>query len=493
MSLIDRFSRGLSATFLSRGVKMVANAALLVVLARYLLSPDEYGLLYLTISIVGVARLFSDLGLGRSTARYVNEYKDDDDGGQLHHVLRIGFTARFALVVVAALGLLIGGGLIADLVGQPDLRPYLVVGALYLAAISFQSFFSVLFQGFSRVTLAACVGITNSLARVVFAVGFVLLGLGGVGALLGYVVAAALAAIVGAVILYTQLYVDYEPDSEREEGLRRRILEYSVPLTATRSANTIDKRVDTILVGTLAGPAAAGFYTVGKQVSAFLDVPARSIGFTVSPAYGEEKANGEYERAARMYEASLRYVLLLYVPAATGLLLVADPGITLVFGQDYAAATLVVQVMSVYVVFQAINLVTTQGLDYLGRARERAIGKGITAAGNVVLNLLLIPPYGAAGAAMATVLTFGFYVAGNVYVMHTELPLRWGRLVRTAAQVVAVSAGMALGVALVMPRVSSMASLIGAIGLGVAIWVALSIASGLLDVGEARTVLSRIT
>lgn len=491
MSLIDRFSRGLSATFLSRGVKMVANAALLVVLARYLLSPGEYGLLYLTISIVGVARLFSDLGLGRSTARYVNEYKDDG-GGQLHHVLRIGFTARFALVVVTALALLVGGGLIADLVGEPDLRPYLAVGALYLATISFQSFFSVLFQGFSRVTLSAAVGITNSLARVVFAVLFVVLGLGGVGALLGYAVAAALAVIVGAAIL-VRLYGDYEPDPEREEGLRRRILEYSVPLTATRSANTIDKRVDTILVGALAGPAAAGFYTVGKQVSAFLDVPARSIGFTVSPAYGEEKANGELEVAARMYEASLRYVLLLYVPAATGLLLVADPAIVLVFGQDYAAATLVVQVMSLYVVFQAVNLVTTQGLDYLGRARERAIGKGITAAGNVVLNLLLIPPYGAAGAAMATVLTFGFYSAGNVYVMHTELPLRWGRLLRTAAQVVTVSGGMAVGVALVMPRVSSMASLIGAIGLGVAIWMALSIASGLLDVGEARTVLSRIT
>jgi len=491
VSLIDRFSRGISATLLSRGVKMVANAALLVVLARYLLSPGEYGLLYLTISIVGVARLFSDLGLGRSTARYVNEYKEDG-GGQLHHVLKIGFAARFALVVVAVTALLLGGGLIADLVGEPDLRPYLVVGAFYLATISFQAFFSVLFQGFSRVTLSACVGVTNSLARVVFAVLFVLLGLGGVGALLGYVVAAALATLVGAVIL-VRLHGDYEPEPEREEGLRRRILEYSIPLTATKSANTIDKRVDTILVGALATPAAAGFYTVGKQVAAFLDVPARSIGFTVSPAYGEEKANGELERAARMYEASLRYVLLLYIPAATGLLLVADPAIVLVFGQDYAAATLVVQVMSVYVVFQAVNLVTTQGLDYLGRARERAIGKGITAAANVVLNLLLIPPYGAAGAAMATVLTFGFYSAGNVYVMYTELPLRWGRLLRTAGQVVAVSGGMAVGVALVIPHVSSMPTLLAVVALGVAIWGVLSVASGLLDVGEARTVISRIT
>lgn len=492
MALIDRFSRGISATLLSRGVKMVANAALLVVLARFLLSPDEYGLLYLTISIVGVARLFSDLGLGRSTARYVNEYKEDG-GGQLHHVLRVGFAVRLGLVIAVAIAVALGRGVIADLVGQPALGPYLLVGSLYLAVISFQSFFSVLFQGFSRVTLSACVGITNSISRVVFAVAFVLLGLGGVGALLGYVVAAALAVVVGAALLYTQLYVRYEHDDEREDGLRRRILEYSIPLTATRSANTLDKRVDTILVGALAGPAAAGFYTVGKQVSAFLDVPARSIGFTVSPAYGEEKANGEYERAARMYEASLRYVLLLYVPAATGLLLVADPAIVLVFGQDYAAATLVVQVMSIYVVFQAINLVTTQGLDYLGRARERAIGKGITAVGNVVLNVLLIPPYGAAGAAAATVLTFGFYVAGNVYIMHAELPVRTGRLRKTAGRVIAVSAGMAVGVALVMPHVSSIVSLVAVVALGVVIWGALSIASGLLDVGEAVTVLSRLT
>lgn len=491
VSLIDRFSKGLTATLLSRGVKMAANAALLVVLARYLLSPDEYGLLYLTISIVGVARLFSDLGLSRATARYLNEYKQSDPS-QLGHVLRVGFVYRIALVALIALALALGGGLIADYIGQPSLRPYMAVGALYLGAISFQSFFSVLFQGFSRVSLSAYVSITNSLCRAVLAIGLVLLGFGGVGALLGYVIAAALAVGVGIVLL-VRLYDGYESAPRREEGLRRRILEYSIPLTMSKSANTIDKRLDTILVGTLAGPAAAGFYTVGKQVSAFLDVPARSLGFTVSPAYGEEKANDELERAARMYEASLRYVLLLYVPAAVGLLLVADPAIVLVFSEDYAAATLVVQVMSLYVVFQAINLVTTQGLDYLGRARERAMAKGVTAVANVGLNVLLIPVYGAAGAAMATVLTFGFYVFANVYTMYQELPIRAGKLLRTAGTVVGVSVGMGAGVWVAIPYVSDLPELMGVISLGVVIWGALSVASGLVDVDEAVTVLSRLT
>jgi len=78
MSLSQRISRGLKATLLSRIIKAGTNAAMIIVLARYLLGRDEYGLLYFALSVIGVITIFATLGLPKSTARYVNEYLEED-------------------------------------------------------------------------------------------------------------------------------------------------------------------------------------------------------------------------------------------------------------------------------------------------------------------------------------------------------------------------------------------------------------------------------
>ncbi|MFW5965097.1 MAG: hypothetical protein ACOCQM_09530, partial [Natronomonas sp.] len=50
MELAERLSRGVKATFGANVLDVVANAVLIVVLARYLLTPEEYGLLYFALS-----------------------------------------------------------------------------------------------------------------------------------------------------------------------------------------------------------------------------------------------------------------------------------------------------------------------------------------------------------------------------------------------------------------------------------------------------------
>jgi len=93
-------------------------------------------------------------------------------------------------------------------------------------------------------------------------------------------------------ILYYGFYVRYDAADEYEDGLSRRLLEYSVPLTATQSANVIDKQIDIVLVGAFINPAAVAFYTLAKQITEFVLAPAASLGFTISPNFGEQKAAG---------------------------------------------------------------------------------------------------------------------------------------------------------------------------------------------------------
>jgi O-antigen/teichoic acid export membrane protein len=170
--------------------------------------------------------------------------------------------------------------------------------------------------------------------------------------------------------------------------------------------------------------------------------------------------------------------------------LVADPVVRHVFGADYLPAVPVVQVFGAYILVHAVNKITADGLDYLGRARSRAVAKGTMAVANFTLNLLLIPLMGVVGAAVATVATYSVYTGVNLYVIHDELALRVAYLARWVAAVCGVSLGMAAAVGAVVPYISGLPTLVGVIGLGVAVWAALAVGSGLLDVRRLASLLA---
>lgn len=478
--LADRLATGLKASLVSGLVRSGANAALIVLLTRYLLDPTEYGLLFLALSVVGVVAFLGTLGLPKSTARYVTEFGETAPD-QVRPLLVRATLLLAVLSVVVGLALVATGGRLARYLGEPSITPLLVVGGGYVVARAFNNYLSLLFQGFNRVTWSAAMTIVSNVVRLGAVVALVALGWGALGALVGYVLGFVAAVLLGGYVVVTRFYPSF-PRGEAEPELLERLLRYSVPLTATRAANVLDRRIDTILVGVILTPAAVGFYTVAKQVTQFTAVPVAAFGFTVSPALGEQAAAGNVGRARRLYETSLRHVLAFYVPAAAGLILVAEPVVRHVFGASYLGAVPVLQVFGGFVIVNAVNKVTSDGLDYLGRARSRAVAQGSMAAANAGLNVLLLPIMGVVGAAVATVVTYSVYTAANVYFIHLELTLGLGRLARDLATIGVVAAGVALPVVLLRPYVSGVVTMLALVAAGTAVWAALSVVTGLLDV-----------
>jgi len=480
MTLADRIAAGLKITLLGRVVHAGANGILLLVLTRYLLEPDQYGLLYFAVSVVGVAELFGTLGVPNATARYVNEYLERDET-QVRYIVRWSLAIILAVAVSVSFVVSLGGSRLAALLGRPAVAPVLSVGGLYIAGRSLMGYLKSVFQAFNRVDYSAVLTMINSVTRLLVTTGLVVLGFGVTGAMTGYVVGFFVAIGVGLVVLYTKLYRPLPPSHRPESDLRGRIARYSVPTAATRASVVVDSKLDTVLVGILATPAAVAFYTLARQIADLCIAPAQSLGFTITPTLGEQAAAENPAIAGRVYAESLRNVLLLYIPAAAGLVLVADPAIRYIVGREYLGAVPLVQLYALFVVVRAVHKITGSGLDYLGLARVRAIARGSSAAGNVVLNVLLIPPLGALGAGIATVLTYSAYTGVNVYYIHRELEFDFGAVVSDLARVTAIAVAVAGVVVPVQPYINGLVSLAVVVTLGGAVWAALSVASGLVE------------
>ncbi len=484
-----RMAQGLRATLVSRTIYIFANAGLMIALTRYLLTPDGYGQLTFVLAILGSTHLFLGLGVAKSGARYVTQYLETDEA-QVPHVIITAATVIFGSIAVVGAIFWTFRVDLAVALGDPSLAPLLGVGVGYLATYPLAISVRMLFNAFNRISWSALLRAIDALVRLVFAVLFVLLGFGAVGAIFGYIAGFVAAAAVGAIAFYALLYSNLPKASSPESGLRRRVLRYAVPLTVTFGADALDTRVDAILVGVLLNPLAVGFYTLAKQIADFTIVPVQAIDTTLAPRMGERKASGNLESAARIYEIALKHVLLLYLPAGVGLALVAEPAIRYVFGTGYVGAVPVLRAFGAFVLVSSINRLTTNSLDYLGRGRERALVNGGTSVSNFGLNILLIPLFGVVGAAIATVITHSAYAIGNLYFISREIPIDVKRLLVEAGGVLAIAVGMGAVVWLARSHISGLVSLATVILLGMAVWVGLSLLSGLLELDLVREILS---
>lgn len=482
MNLVSRLKTRFKTEFVSQIISVVSGAILTIALAR-LLDPDAYGLLFLAISVVGTVKHFSELGIARSAARYIAKYKETDPS-QLDHVLKFSLILNVSTLSIICFLFLAGHRYIATLIGEPDLVPFLSLGVWFIAFGTLATYVRKTLQGFEAIEIGAVLQAANRGTKLVLALALVLLGYGAIGALIGYIVGFMVTAVTGFIYLYFRYYRTAQT-GDRIPGLRRQIGEYALPLTATSTADVLDKRIDTILVGFFIGPVSVAYYTIGKQVITFVQTPMSALGFTLSPTYEAQRVKGNPDTAARIYEQALSYSLLLYVPAAAGLILVAEPLVELVFGNQYLGAVPVLQVLAVYALLRTVTTLTSSGLDYLGRAQERAVAKIVTSVLNAILNVLLIPSIGVLGAAIATVITYSIYTFVNVYIIGTVFDIRIGQLVRHLIVVLLITSIMSAIVSVFIGYITGFITLFSVIILGMAVWAVLATALGVLDVRQA--------
>lgn len=488
MSFVEELIARFKAQLAARILTAVTGAILTVALAR-LLGPVTYGLFALTLTVISVFVMTGRLGIGRSAGRYVAQYKESNPA-QLEHIVRSSLLMNLATILIAALAMGLGHRSIARFFGEPGLTPYLILGVFLVVTGAGISFLEKVLQGFEDITFLAILEIFGGLSRLVLAIGLVIAGFDAIGALWGYLVSGILTGLIGFAYLYRRLRSFQKTADTIEPGLRRRIAEYSVPITLTNTAHTLNTKVDTLLVGYFLTPVEVGFYVIASQIVRFVETPMSALGFTLSPTYGAEKAAGNIDRVSRLYEQALVNTLLVYIPAGAGLVVVAGPLIELVFGGDYRGAVIVLQVLGIFVVLKAITKITDNGLDYLGRARERAIASGATSVLNVGLNIVFIPSLGVVGAAVATVITHGMYTFANILIAAQEFELRRAYLFRRLGLILMITGTMTMVVFVLSGRITGWVSLLAVVTIGVMIWAILSVVTRLLAV---RKVVSLVT
>ena len=227
--------------------------------------------------------------------------------------------------------------------------------------------------------------------------------------------------------------------------LWRPLLGVTAPLAIAGVMTTIYYQIDSVLLLQIAGTREAGIYGAAYGFLgplAFLPAAIMSSFFPVlSAVYRDDP-----ERARRLVQRCAESMAVIALPILAGTIALSGPIVHLLYGAGYQRAAGLLPILMIAFVSICFGSLAGFLAPLLGLQWRLAVYATLGAAANVVMNLLLIPPYGAYGSAWATVateiLTMILMLGTSLRTM--RLRLAPGRLLRTLALAVLVTGAMTL-------------------------------------------------
>ncbi|MFZ2358413.1 MAG: oligosaccharide flippase family protein [Anaerolineae bacterium] len=406
-----------------------------------ILAPVGEGSYAFVIAVYGFFEVVVRFGLGTLLTRDVAQNKEDA-GRYLANVLAL----RTLLWLISLPVLVLVAGVYArsgNLTLQEAQALAIFAAALFFASVA--DSISSVFMAYEKMEYPA--GIATAVATAKVALGALVL-LPPFSA--GFVGLAAVSLVMNMaqslwlwVVLRRQIPF---PLGGLDRALQKTMLIASYPLMLNHLLASIFWRIDLWLLKPLAGTASVGIYSAGVK---YLD------GFNVIPSYFtlaifplmSRYAKDSHESLVRAYQLAIRLLVMVALPIAILVTVLATPLIRILGGAAFlpdSALALTLLIWSIPVGF--VNSVTQYVLIAVGQQRflTRAFLIGVIF--NVVGNLIMIPRFGFAGAAVVTILSewsllFPFYFAVRRHIA----PLPWIDLLwrqATAALGMAVTAAL---------------------------------------------------
>ncbi|TAJ58430.1 polysaccharide biosynthesis C-terminal domain-containing protein [Brevundimonas sp.] len=459
--------------YLPANIVQGVTGFLAIVLFTRLLSPDEFGRYALAFSVMTLAHVAVFSWLEAAMARFWAAQTPGAAQGHFASLYRTAFALSAGFILVAGLAVwlwpadaLFKLAVAAGLAGAP--------------ARSLVKLAQERFRAEGEVARSARLDMAVTIGGLVLGIGFALAGLGAAGPLLGLGLAplAALPFVLPAELRQAR-GGGFEAARVREYAL------YGYPIAASLALTVVLSSTDRFVLDAYLGEAAVGAYHASYSIAnRTLDVLFLWLGTAGQPALVMALERGGVDRLRAAAREQLSTFLLVGLPAATGVALVARPLAEVLIGEELraAAASVTPWIALSALLFGLTAYYFGQAFTLGKKTRLLLIAMAIPAGLNVVLNLILVPRFGLMGAAWATAASFGLGMVATLLMGRRvmPLPIPWESLARCG-----VATGlMALAVSR-LPAIGGFGELILDAGVGVLVYAAAALvlnAAGVRDV-----------
>ena len=350
MNLKTKTIQGVGWSGVSQVIRLVLHFIVIAILAR-LLTPNDFGLLAMTVVFTGFMMVFCDFGL---TAALIQRRKITEE--HLSSSFWINVLTGFILTLL----LIFLTPIIANFYNESRLTLIISTLSLTFFISSFSIVQTALFTRKLDFKSLAIVEISAVLISGVIAVTLAFSGFG-----VWSLVWQQLIFVFVRVIFLWKLS-NWKPKFLFKWQRFKELLGFSLNFTGFSFINYFSRNFDDLLIGKLFGSISLGFYNLAYQLLLFpLNNISQIIGRVMFPSLSVIQNNKDKVRCS--YTKATRYIAIITFPLMIGLLVIAPQFIRVVFGLQWERSIFLVQVFALSGLIQSIG--ATVGWIYQSQGR----------------------------------------------------------------------------------------------------------------------------
>lgn len=393
---------------LSLAMQKVISFFYFIMIARAI-SVDDLGKYSFALSFATIFSIFLDFGttqiLVRASAR-----NNEDSQKYLSNALGFKLIASFFVYLLIVS--------MVNLMGYPEITKQLVyVTGLVIILDSFSIAFYSILRGLQNLIFESLGVIINQI--IIIALGFLVLKLN-----LGLVVLISV-YLFGTLfnLFYSSLLLGFKykiwPQIQFSKKIIWQILKLSLPFAVAGVFIRLYSSIDIILLSKLTNDEAVGIYSVAYKITFALQFIGVAFSAAVYPAFCKYFVSSK-ELLARSFTKSVYYLLIISAPLSVGLITIADKVIGPIFGSDYNASILPLQILMVALVLIFLSFPVGALLNASNKQTANTVILGFISFFNILANLFLIPIFSYNGAALSALLSYillfalGLFIAGKI-------------------------------------------------------------------------------
>jgi len=382
-----------------------------ILVGRYL-SPAEYGMLALALSVQYLMIVFSSSGVAPSVAKFIASSKEKEEKS------RIACSASFYYALIGAVFaflLFFAGDFIAlRLFKAPEMGILIKITAFSLPFGLAIASFSGALQGEKRMGYMSTLLIVEQIFIIVFSLFFINLNLGAGGAALGSSLGFFAAAIFGAAFLYLsgfRISLSYSYSKFRE------IFYFSLPVSLAAIATFSLAYIDVLLLGFFKTSFDVGIYSAASPTSRLMLAFSAALYAALLPSIAELKQKKSYDEIKKSVKFAGMLQIVFILPFIFVSFLFSEEIITFLFGAAYAGAAPPFKILVTANAFLSTFISLSAVLQAMDMQAVPAKILIFSAVLDVILNLILIPRYSLLGAAFSTLIASLFAFLALAFIL----------------------------------------------------------------------------
>lgn len=212
---------------------------------------------------------------------------------------------------------------------------------------------------------------------------------------------------------------------------------YGFPAAASTIGTWILDGADRYIIGFFRGTAEVGLYSMAYAIGNSIILLVGAFMLTATPTLMLTYESDNREITSRLLSQLTRIFLLIGLPAAVGISVLADPVIRLLTTEPYYSAFIIVPFVALGGFIYGLCLLSYTGLQIAKKSHIMARNWFAAGAFNILLNIIFVPKFGYIAAAVTTLVSYVALLILNI--KSSSKYLRWAIIPRSAVNTTVAS------------------------------------------------------